>query len=54
MKAVVVNDNSPIKIENDLLKINFIEQVLVYGDNKPFLTALFVISNEKNNITNDI
>ena len=26
---------SPIKIENDLLKIDFVEQTLVYGDNKP-------------------
>jgi long-chain acyl-CoA synthetase len=40
---------SPIKIENDLTKIEFIEQALVYGDNKPFLVALLVISNDKKN-----
>ena len=25
---------SPVKIENDLIKLNFIEQALVYGDSK--------------------
>ena len=43
---------SPIKIENDLTKIEFIEQALVYGDNKPFLVALLSLSNEKKNIDN--
>ena len=38
---------SPVKIENDLIKIDFIEQALVYGDNKPYLVALLVISNDK-------
>ena len=38
---------SPVKIENDLTKIEFIEQALVYGDNKPFLVALLVLSDEK-------
>ena len=33
---------SPVKIENDILKIEFIEQALVYGDNKPFLIVLSV------------
>ena len=37
---------SPVKIENDLAKINFIEQSLVYGDNKPYLVALVVLSKE--------
>ena len=37
---------SPIKIENDLIKINFIEQALVYGDGKPYLVALLVINKE--------
>ena len=41
---------SPVKIENDLTKIEFIEQALVYGDNKPFLVALLVLSDEKKNI----
>ena len=35
---------SPIKIENDLNKSNFIEQSLVYGDNKPYLVSLIVLS----------
>ena len=38
---------SPIKIENDLTKIEFIDQALVYGDNKPFLVALLVLKDEK-------
>ena len=37
---------SPVKIENDLIKSRFIEQALVYGDNKPFLVALLVLNNE--------
>ena len=45
---------SPIKIENDLTKIEFIEQALVYGENKPFLVALLVLNNEKKNINNEI
>ena len=35
---------SPIKIENDLNKSNFIEQSLVYGDNKPYLVGLIVLN----------
>jgi len=45
---------SPVKIENDLTKIEFIEQALVYGDNKPFLVALLVLSNDKKNLNNKI
>ena len=45
---------SPIKIENDLIKINFIEQVLVYGDNKPFLVSLIVLSPDQKGLTNQI
>ena len=45
---------SPVKIENDLTKIEFIEQALVYGDNKPFLVALLVISSDKKNINHQI
>ncbi len=44
---------SPIKIENDLMKVEFIDQALVYGDNKPFLVALLVLKDEKKNISND-
>ena len=41
---------SPVKIENDLTKINFIDQALVYGDNKPYLVALLVVSAEQNKL----
>ena len=41
---------SPVKIENDLLKLSFIDQVLVYGDNKPYLVALIVLSQEKKDV----
>ncbi len=41
---------SPVRIENDLNKIEFVEQALVYGDNRPFLVTLLVILNDKNNI----
>jgi long-chain acyl-CoA synthetase len=44
---------SPIKIENDLNKSNFIEQSLVYGDNKPYLVSLIVLSKEIKNITEE-
>ncbi len=46
---------SPVKIENDLIKINFIEQALVYGDNKPYLVALIVLGVDVNqkNLTNE-
>jgi long-chain acyl-CoA synthetase len=36
---------SPVKIESELTKIEFIEQAMVYGDNKPFLVALIVLNN---------
>ena len=45
---------SPVKIENCLTKIEFIEQALVYGDNKPFLIALLVLNKDKKNIDNNI
>ena len=44
---------SPIKIENDLNKSEFIEQSLVYGDNKPYLVSLIVLSSEHKNITEE-
>ena len=37
---------SPIKIENELSNSKFIEQSIVYGDNKPYLVALLVLSDE--------
>jgi len=44
---------SPIKIENDLNKSDFIEQSLVYGDNKPYLVSLIVLSQEHKNINEE-
>ena len=44
---------SPIKIENDLNKSDFIEQSLVYGDNKPYLVSLIVLSKEHKNVTEE-
>jgi len=41
---------SPIKIENDLNKSEFIEQSLVYGDNKPYLVSLIVLSQKHKDI----
>ena len=40
---------SPIKIENDLNKSIYIEQSLVYGDSKPYLICLIVLSVEYKN-----
>ena len=40
---------SPIKIENNLNKSNFIEQSLVYGDSKPYLVSLIALSSEHKN-----
>jgi len=44
---------SPIKIENDLNKNDFIEQSLVYGDNKSYLVSLIVLSQEHKNTTEE-
>ena len=41
---------SPLKIENELTNSDFIEQVVVYGDNKPYLVALIVLNEEKKNV----
>ena len=43
---------SPVKVENYLTKSNIIEQALVYGDNKPYLVSLIVLSNEYKNLKN--
>ena len=45
---------SPIKIENDLTKSIFIEQALVYGDYKPYLVSLIVLSSNQKNLLNEI
>jgi long-chain acyl-CoA synthetase len=43
---------SPVKIESDLNKSNFIEQSLVYGDNKPYLVSLLVLNPEYKKLDN--
>ena len=42
-----------MKIENDLLKIEFVEQALVYGDNKPYLIAILVLNNNESNVSDE-
>ena len=37
---------SPVKVETALTNSNFIDQSLVYGDNKPYLVALLVLNSE--------
>jgi len=44
---------SPLKIENELVNLEFIDQAVVYGDNKPFLVALLVLNDEFINITKE-
>jgi long-chain acyl-CoA synthetase len=44
---------SPVKIENDLIKLDFIEQALVYGDYKPYLVSLIVLSKDKKDFSNE-
>ena len=44
---------SPLKIENELVNLEFIDQAVVYGDNKPYLVALLVLNDEFINITNE-
>jgi long-chain acyl-CoA synthetase len=44
---------SPTKIENDLNKSDFIEQSLVYGEGKPYLASLIVLSPEYKNISKE-
>ncbi len=38
---------SPLKIENELVNSEIIDQAIVYGDNKPYLVALLVLNDEK-------
>ena len=45
---------SPVKLENDLVKIDFVEQALVYGDNKPYLVALLVLAKDQKDLTNEV
>ncbi len=44
---------SPVKIENELLKIEFIEQALVYGDNKAYLICILVLNNNESNVSDE-
>ncbi len=44
---------SPVKIENELSNSKFIDQSIVYGDNKPYLVALLVLSEENQKVTED-
>ena len=44
---------SPLKIENELVNLEFIDQAIVYGDNKPYLVALLVLNDEFLKITNE-
>ncbi len=44
---------SPVKIENELTNSKFIDQSIVYGDNKPYLVALLVLSDDNRNVTKD-
>ncbi len=39
---------SPVKVETALNNSNYIDQSLVYGDNKPYLVALLVLNSELN------
>ncbi len=46
---------SPLKIENEITNSSYFEQALVYGDNKPYLVALLVLSdNGKTKEINEI
>ena len=44
---------SPVKIENDLVKLEFIDQSLVFGNSKPYLVALIVLNKEFKNISEE-
>ncbi len=44
---------SPVKIENELSNSKFIDQSIVYGDNKPYLVALLVLSEDNINVPKD-
>ena len=44
---------SPLKIENELINSEIIDQVIVYGDNKPYLVALIVLNDEKKSSTDE-
>ena len=41
---------SPLKIENELINSDLFEQAIVYGDNKPYLVCLLVLSETNKSI----
>ena len=41
---------SPVKIENELTNSEIFSQAIVYGDNKPYLVSLIVLSLEQKNL----
>ena len=45
---------SPLKIENELVNSEIIDQAIVYGDNKPYLVALLVLNDEKKSSTEEV
>ena len=44
---------SPLKIENELVNSELIDQAIVYGDNKTYLVSMLVISEEKKDINEE-
>ena len=44
---------SPLKIENELVNSEIIDQAIVYGDSKPYLVALLVLSDEKKSLIDE-
>ncbi len=44
---------SPLKIENELINSEIIDQAVIYGDNKPYLVALLVLNDEKKSSTEE-
>ena len=43
---------SPLKIENEIINSNLFDQAIVFGDNKPYLIALLVLSDDKKDSDN--
>ena len=41
---------SPLKIENEIINSNLFDQAIVYGENKPYLIALLVLSDDKKDL----
>ena len=39
---------SPAKVENEIINSDLINQAVVFGDNKPYLSAILVLDNQKN------